>query len=413
MMFSKLSSKLYYWHFFMGLSVFNFVLFMFATYMQYWLISAEVMPEYLAGILTQADWKAMQSATYPILSLFLFDFFITSIIPTISIGFNLIPKIWHWFQRGTACCGGSDEGTAIQRRSYLFYGMYAMIMAFLVTPLYAMLRTLSWKGIGTVQAIITMVQIVITIGVLGLVALFPRGKYLVCIASIILILMLIIGYNEFIMIPQLISQLPKPSENENSLGVFQLLRKLKFSTDRFLCIPHDYRAFTTGVMSNAVIVAGGGLIDMMTPREYEAVIAHELGHWRYNHILMAYVFASVLTCLEYMLFFFIIDRPRFYRAFGFSESKKVPLGVGVVINQMIMSQMNRIFMIGFFIFSQQCEYAADGHAAKLGLGTELISALKKLTLQFPAFGIRTKLWGYLVATHPDLYERATNALSYM
>lgn len=96
-MFTKLSSKFYYWHLFMGLSVFNFALFMGATYHQYWFSSAETMPEYLAGVLTQADWKAMQAKTFPLLSWFLFDFFITSILPTIFIarsgtGFSAVPR---------------------------------------------------------------------------------------------------------------------------------------------------------------------------------------------------------------------------------------------------------------------------------------------------------------------------------
>lgn len=411
-MFSHLASKFYYWHVFMGLVVFNFALFMAGTYSQYLYISQEKMPEYLSQVLTEADWKAMQAKSVWVLCWFFFDCFITSVLPAIIIGFNLIPKAWAWFQRGTTCCHDNSEGRAVAlTTSCYFYGVYTLIMTLLVYPLYELLRTASWGTITPVQAIVLLVQTLITLVILLIISYFPRRKYLVCAVDCILTSALPFAFT-FFNVSQLMDEFQRAPLDPNSSGVFKLLQNLQFPTERFLFIPKVVRAFTTGFGSNAVVVIGGGLIDMLTPREYEAVIAHELGHWRYHHMLIFSSLFAIILLLQNVFAYFVLDRPRFYRAFGFNDNKHVPLGVGLILFQLFMAQL-KITPTAFFFISQQCEYAADAHSARLGYGAELISALTKLTRYAPVLSLRTKFWGFMVATHPDLYDRALNIHTYM
>jgi heat shock protein HtpX len=131
-------------------------------------------------------------------------------------------------------------------------------------------------------------------------------------------------------------------------------------------------AFATGRNpKNGVVCVTAGLMHMMSGRELEGVIAHELSHIKHRDILIstvAAVIAGAISMLAHMAMWF--GGGRRYRESG-------PLDLVAMIAMMLFAPL-AAGLIQMAI-SRSREYAADARGAQLAGGPEgLISALKKL-----------------------------------
>lgn len=134
-------------------------------------------------------------------------------------------------------------------------------------------------------------------------------------------------------------------------------------------------AYFTGLGRSKRIVFYDTLIEKLSPAEVEAVLAHELGHFRHRHILkrLALMAASGLVLLWGLDQ--LIAAPWFYRGLGVSTPS-------MAMALLLFSQALSVFLfpltpIGSW-WSRRHEYQADAYAARHAAATELISALVKL-----------------------------------
>lgn len=138
--------------------------------------------------------------------------------------------------------------------------------------------------------------------------------------------------------------------------------------------------------------------------EVLAVLAHELGHWKFNHIVKNFVIMQVNLFLIFLVFGLMFQYEAMYRAFGFQNEKPVLIGL-LVVFQFIFSPYNAILSFLMTILSRRFEFQADGFAIKLGKGNLLRQALIKLNkdnLGFPVFDWMYSMWHH---SHPPLLER--------
>lgn len=119
------------------------------------------------------------------------------------------------------------------------------------------------------------------------------------------------------------------------------------------------------------------MIDQLSPRELEAVLAHEIGHYKKGHVLKMMALSFAMTFLTFAIMGWLSESEWFYLGFGFCEAS----GFGPVL--LMYSMFSGLFTFWLTpvlnAFSRGNEYEADAFAAELcGSGAPLCSALEKL-----------------------------------
>ncbi|MCA3002100.1 MAG: M48 family metallopeptidase [Burkholderiales bacterium] len=149
-------------------------------------------------------------------------------------------------------------------------------------------------------------------------------------------------------------------------------------------------AYFTGLGKSKQIVFFDTLMQRLTPEEIEAVLAHELGHFKRRHIVkrMVAMFASSFVMLALMGW--VIDKPWFYEGLGLPAATA---GVAGVANATAASAPVAVSLVLFFtilpvftfwmtplssLVSRKHEFEADAYAAEQTNARDLISALVKL-----------------------------------
>lgn len=140
--------------------------------------------------------------------------------------------------------------------------------------------------------------------------------------------------------------------------------------------------------------------------EILAVLGHELGHWKLNHVLKNIVIAELHIFAMFALFGYLYKHQLLYTAFGFVDGE-MPVLIGLmIILQFITAPYNTVLDFLMTVQSRRFEFQADDFASTvLGRSEKLQSALVKLNndnLGFPVFDWLYSAWHH---SHPPLLER--------
>ncbi len=204
--------------------------------------------------------------------------------------------------------------------------------------------------------------------------------------------------------------------NRVSPLVQQLTVRMGLPMPKLWVIPERTpNAFATGRDPNHASVAiTAGLLEMMTDRELEGVVAHELGHVRHRDILISSIAATVASAITYLSYFGM------FFGGGRDDEDGGPMAA---LAMMILGPM-AAGLIQMAI-SRTREFSADNAAAQYtGSPDGLISALKKLDAgasripmqhgdpstahMFIMNPFRAGGMARLFSTHPSTEERIRN-----
>lgn len=134
-------------------------------------------------------------------------------------------------------------------------------------------------------------------------------------------------------------------------------------------------AYFTGFGKNKRIVFFDTLLDKLTPDEVEAVLAHELGHFKHGHIKKRLIEGSVFSLLGLALLGWLIQLPEFYSGLGMvDQSPAIALLLFMTAVPVMFFFMGPISAIK----SRKHEFEADAFAAQHVGAEHLISALLKM-----------------------------------
>lgn len=159
-----------------------------------------------------------------------------------------------------------------------------------------------------------------------------------------------------------------------------LLAKCGFSSRGIFVMDGSKRsghgnAYFTGFGNNKRIVFYDTLLKTLEPAEIEAVLAHELGHFRRRHIQKRMAVMAVISFLALALLGWLIDIPAFYTGLGVDQ----PSTYMALLLFMLVGPVVTVFVQPVFSrLSRTHEYEADEYAAGQTRADDLIKALVKL-----------------------------------
>ena len=134
-------------------------------------------------------------------------------------------------------------------------------------------------------------------------------------------------------------------------------------------------AYFTGFGKNKRIVFFDTLLTQLTPSETEAVLAHELGHFKRKHILKRLVSMAMFTLAGFALLGWLIDQTWFFNGLGVYEQNNA---MALLLFVLVAPVFSFFFQPVSAWFSRKHEFEADEFAAEQASGSDLITALVKL-----------------------------------
>ncbi|MFZ9682627.1 MAG: M48 family metallopeptidase, partial [Cephaloticoccus sp.] len=135
-------------------------------------------------------------------------------------------------------------------------------------------------------------------------------------------------------------------------------------------------AFFTGFGRFRRIVLFDTLINQLSTAELEAVLAHEIGHYRRGHIPKMIAVSAVMQLGGFALIAWLAQSPWFNQAFGFPPGELAP---SLLLFGLLSGAVTFWLSPLGNHFSRQHEYEADAFARDaMGGPTAMIGALRKL-----------------------------------
>lgn len=159
-----------------------------------------------------------------------------------------------------------------------------------------------------------------------------------------------------------------------------LLERCGFNSDGIFVMDGSRRsghgnAYFTGIGKHKRIVFFDTLLESLDPPEIEAVLAHELGHFKCKHVTKQLAVSAALTLAGFALLGWLAGQPWFYHGLGVS-----------LANEATALMLFLIAMPVFMVFikplasaaQRRFEFEADDFAANTAEAESLILALVKL-----------------------------------
>ena len=134
-------------------------------------------------------------------------------------------------------------------------------------------------------------------------------------------------------------------------------------------------AFFAGVGGSKRIVLFDTLVQRLDPTEIEAVLAHELGHYKLNHIKKSLAFSFTFTLISLFILGLLVGQPWFYEGLGVRE-QTLPIALLLFI---LVSPAFSFFLHPLeTLLSRKHEFEADAYAVGHARSADLVNALIKL-----------------------------------
>ena len=138
-------------------------------------------------------------------------------------------------------------------------------------------------------------------------------------------------------------------------------------------------AYFTGFGASKRVVFYDTLINKLSPGELDAVLAHELGHFRLKHIAKRIAATYVLTLVSFALLGWLASRAWFYTGLGVRPNLEGPNDALALLLFMLALPVFLFFISPLFAqFSRKHEFEADAFAVRQTSGQDLGNALLKL-----------------------------------
>lgn len=168
-------------------------------------------------------------------------------------------------------------------------------------------------------------------------------------------------------------------------------------------------AYFTGFGKSKRVVLYDTLINQLTPEEIEAVLGHELGHYKNHHIIKRMLIMIPLVFVFLFAVSFLVKMPFFYESFGFKSGSgiaPVMMFAGLFLIEEVFGGWFSLLSPVTNYFSRKDEFQADAFSRKIcGTAEPLITSLIKLNKENLSEIQVPKIYSVFNDNHPPLLER--------
>ena len=218
--------------------------------------------------------------------------------------------------------------------------------------------------------------------------------------------LLINGLYAQIIVP-LFNKQTKLEDGELKSEIEKYSKKVGFNLSNIFVIDGSKRstkanAYFSGFGKQKRVTLYDTLINKLTKNQIVAVIAHEIGHYKKNHIIFNLLFSIIQSGIMLYILSLLIYMPIFSEALNIENHS---FHIALITFSILYTPISEISSLIFNLFSRKFEYEADEYADKTFDGKYLIEALKVLTkdsLSNLTPHPKYVWWHY---SHPTLLER--------
>ncbi len=207
-----------------------------------------------------------------------------------------------------------------------------------------------------------------------------------------------------------------PLENDVlKVRIENLLQRTGFASKGLFVMDGSKRsthgnAYFSGLGAAKRIVFFDTLITRLTPAEVEAVLAHELGHFKLKHIAKRMAIISSLSLGFLALLGYLKTQAWFYVGLGVDSITGGSDAMALLLFALILPLLTFFFSPVGALFSRKHEYEADAFAAQYTDAKDMVSALVKLYEDNASTLTPDPLYSAFYDSHPPAALRVSKLL---
>jgi STE24 endopeptidase len=167
-------------------------------------------------------------------------------------------------------------------------------------------------------------------------------------------------------------------------------------------------AYFTGLGREKRIVFFDTLLQSLTPPQVEAVLAHELAHYKLRHIPQRLVVSALTSFAGFALLGWLAQRDEFYAALGVGQPSH---SSAVLLFALVLPAFTWLLSPLTAAWSRRHEYEADAFAARFSSGPELAQALVSLYRENASTLTPDPLHSAFYDSHPPPVSRIARLLA--
>jgi len=161
-------------------------------------------------------------------------------------------------------------------------------------------------------------------------------------------------------------------------------------------------AYFTGLGKSKRIVFFDNLLEQLSPAQVEAVLAHELGHYRRHHIRKRIIFLFGLSLVFLWVLSILKEAEWFYAGLNVgAQTDALALALFFLVLPVFVFPLSPLMSL----YSRKHEFEADAFAAAHSQPAELISALVSLYRDNAATLTPDPVYSVFYDSHPKASER--------
>ncbi|TAM48557.1 MAG: M48 family peptidase [Burkholderiaceae bacterium] len=165
-------------------------------------------------------------------------------------------------------------------------------------------------------------------------------------------------------------------------------------------------AYFTGFGAAKRVVFYDTLLTKLSPAEVDAVLAHELGHFKHKHVIKRIVGMFAISLAGFALLGWLSTRVWFYTGLGVNPNMAAPNNALALLLFVLAVPVFSIFVSPLFAqLSRRHEFEADAYAAAQTSGRDLSAALLKLFEDNASTLTPDPLFVKFYYSHPPASER--------
>ena len=156
-------------------------------------------------------------------------------------------------------------------------------------------------------------------------------------------------------------------------------------------------AYFTGLGRHKRIVFFDTLLESLTPEQIEAVLAHELGHFKLRHIQKRLLSSTLISFGGFALLGWLASQSWFYAGLGVSRASDA---MALILFLLVAPVFGFYFKPVFSHYSRKHEFEADEFASQQAAPEALVEALLKLYRENGSALSRDPIYSRVHDSHP-------------